>query len=211
MPRMRSRSRVDPSLLYPMLQRGPCQDYDERMTERSPLQKTNLANWERASEPCWADFAFATSRRRAVPCDVLMRDTEYVLRAELPGCSDGDVTVQVDKHVLSFSAAADMASGSDESERVLMAERTRGEVSRSFKIPKDVDEASMRCSIDKGVLTVVMPRNAPKPTARTVPVTKGTATVAGPITSSPDEEMSSSLSKQSGNVEGASTDIEDLS
>uniref|UniRef100_A0A7S1X6C2 SHSP domain-containing protein n=1 Tax=Tetraselmis chuii TaxID=63592 RepID=A0A7S1X6C2_9CHLO len=121
---------------------------------------------------------------RNVPVDVLERETEYVVWAELPGCDEEDVTVQLDGRILTLSAGApptvadylqeDSAEGEKANETVLMAERGQRAFSRAFRLPKDVDQSGIHATMEKGVLTLVMPRVLPeKPTVRTIPIAKG--------------------------------------
>ena len=105
--------------------------------------------------------------------DVKEDDSNYTLEMDLPGKTDKDVKIELDRNVLTISSEAESAKeessedkkdkkAKDENkEKWLIKERTYTQFSRSFTVPDDVDSEKLTANVKNGVLTVVMPRHAP--------------------------------------------------
>jgi HSP20 family protein len=100
--------------------------------------------------------------RRWVPSmDLAETDTHFVLRADLPGLSEGDVSIELDDNVL--TVAGERASEHNEKqERYHRVERSFGRFRRSLRLPEGVDADAIAATFDKGVLEI----RVPKPEAR---------------------------------------------
>lgn len=116
--------------------------------------------------------------RRWIPAmDVIERDDSLVLKVDLPGLSEDDVTVEVKDNVLTVSGErrSEQEHTEDGYRRV---ERSFGHFSRSVTLPEGVDESKVTASFNEGVLEV----NVPKPEERRptrIPITRGTVEVEG--------------------------------
>ena len=105
----------------------------------------------------------ATLRRWIPAMDVVETDDSYVLRADLPGTSESDVKVELDKNVLTVSGER-KREHEHRSEGFYRVERASGSFSRSLTLPDGVDADSIQANFDNGVLEVRIPkREAPKP------------------------------------------------
>jgi HSP20 family protein len=95
-----------------------------------------------------------TVSRRWIPAmDVVENDDNYVLRADLPGLSEGDVNVELEDNVLTISGKR----SSEHEERkngYRRVERSYGSFSRSVTLPEGVDADGIEANFDKGVLEV---------------------------------------------------------
>lgn len=118
--------------------------------------------------------------RSVFPVNVLQSPDAYHLTAELPGISEGDVSVSLEGRTLTISASKASSSEekapADESIKILLAERRiRKSFSRSFRLPGDVDEeADVSAIMENGVLNVTLPRKGiSTPGAREIPVQTG--------------------------------------
>jgi len=96
--------------------------------------------------------------RRWIPAmDLVESDTHYVLRADLPGVSESDVSIELEDNVLTVS-------GKRQSEReerkggYYRVERASGSFSRSLTLPEGVDAGSIKADFDNGVLEVRIPK-----------------------------------------------------
>jgi HSP20 family protein len=109
-------------------------------------------------------------RRGWMPAlDVVENEQDYVLRADLPGLSEGDVKIEVKDNVLTISGErkSETEERKDGYHRI---ERSFGSFSRSLSLPEGVDPQSVTATFDKGVLEVHVPKPA-LPQPHTVEIT----------------------------------------
>jgi HSP20 family protein len=93
--------------------------------------------------------------RRWVPAmDLVESDDHYVLRADLAGVREDDVTVQLEGDVLTISGQRAAEHGSERGYHRL--ERAFGAFSRSLTLPAGVDPADVQARFDHGVLEVMI-------------------------------------------------------
>ena len=104
--------------------------------------------------------AHGTAVRRWVPAtDLVETETDFVLRADLPGLSESDVNIEFDDNVLTISGERK----SEQEERkagYYRVERSFGSFRRTLALPEGVDGESIRATFDKGVLEVTVPKPA---------------------------------------------------
>ena len=96
--------------------------------------------------------------RRWLPAmDLVESGDHFVLRADLPGLSEEDVTIEVEDRVLTIS-------GERKAEHELIkegyhrVERAFGAFSRSLTLPEGIDAEAVQASFDRGVLEVRIPK-----------------------------------------------------
>ena len=87
--------------------------------------------------------------------DVLQRDGDLVVRAELPGVRPEDVDITLQNRVLTISGER-RAEQEEERGGYYVRERRRGSFSRSMTLPEGVDEDRIRARYDNGVLEVTI-------------------------------------------------------
>lgn len=90
--------------------------------------------------------------------DVKEVDDAFHVHAELPGIKKEDIHVHIDGPVVSISAERKQEKEAKEGERVLRTERYFGQVSRSFQLGQDVDEAKASARFTDGVLELSLPK-----------------------------------------------------
>jgi HSP20 family protein len=96
--------------------------------------------------------------RRWVPSmDLVETDEHFVLRADLPGLSEGDVTIELEDDVLTV-AGERKAEHEDKKEGFYRMERSFGQFRRSLTLPDGVDPDGIAATFDKGVLEVRIPK-----------------------------------------------------
>lgn len=99
----------------------------------------------------------------APPVDVREDDREISLAVELPGVKPEDVDVTCDNGVLSIHGQKNADRKENEGEYHLV-ERTYGTFTRSFRLPKGVDDSKISADFENGVLHVHVPKAAlPQP------------------------------------------------
>ncbi len=110
-------------------------------------------------------------RRWIPPMDLVETDSEFVLRADLPGLSESDVSLELEHNVLPISGERE-SEREERQEGCYRIERSTGSFRRSLKLPEGVDPEAVTASFDRGVLEVKVPKpEQPKP--RKVQITVG--------------------------------------
>ena len=94
---------------------------------------------------------------RRLAMDVIEDDTAYVVTADMPGISRDEVSVTIDKNVLTISAAPKDEVSQDE-RKVLRHERYSGKYARSLRLGEDIDEDQVSAEYRDGVLRLVIPK-----------------------------------------------------
>jgi HSP20 family protein len=89
--------------------------------------------------------------------DLVETDDSFVLKADLPGLSEGDVAIEVEDNVLTVSGER-KSEHEDKGEGYMRVERSYGSFRRSLTLPKGVDAEAVTASFDKGVLEVRIPK-----------------------------------------------------
>jgi HSP20 family protein len=129
-----------------------------------------------------------TTRRWLPAMDLVETQDHYVLRADLPGLSDGDVNVQLEDNVLSISGER-KADHNDQQEGYYRLERAFGAFSRSLTLPDGVDPDGVQAHFDRGVLEIRIPKPEQK-RPKTVQITLGANTDTKTIESADAETNS---------------------
>ncbi|MCY4019345.1 MAG: Hsp20/alpha crystallin family protein [Chloroflexi bacterium] len=109
------------------------------------------------------------NRSFGLALDVEENEESYVVRADLPGVSLDDISVNIHDDLLTISAETTSES-KDESKRVLVRERRVGKFSRSLRFPIPVKGDSVEAGFENGVLSVTVPK-AEDAKPRQIPVT----------------------------------------
>jgi HSP20 family protein len=96
--------------------------------------------------------------RRWVPAmDLVETDDHFVLRADLPGLGEGDVTIEVNDNVLTVSGERKFEHEAKK-DGFYRLERGSGAFSRALTLPDGVDAGAIAASFDKGVLEIRVPK-----------------------------------------------------
>jgi HSP20 family protein len=100
------------------------------------------------------------SARRWTPAmDLLETDDAFVLRADLPGLSEADVSIELEDNVLTLSGQRKVEH-EERREGFSRVERAFGAFSRSLTLPRGVDADAVTAAFDRGVLEVRIPKPA---------------------------------------------------
>jgi HSP20 family protein len=98
-----------------------------------------------------------TLRRWMPAMDLVETEDHFVLRADLPGLSEGDVSIEVEDNVLTVSGER-KAEHEATKEGYHRVERAFGAFSRSLTLPEGVDADAVTASFDRGVLEIRIPK-----------------------------------------------------
>ena len=109
-------------------------------------------------DPAGAPGGAPNVARRWIPAmDLVETDDNFVLRADLPGLSEGDVNIEVEDNVLTISGQR-KAEHEQRKEGYVRVERASGSFSRSLTLPEGVDPEQVVANFDRGVLEVRIPK-----------------------------------------------------
>lgn len=101
--------------------------------------------------------ASAQAQRWAPAMDLTEAEDHYVLKADLPGVNDEDVTIEVENGLLTISGER-----KDEHERAersfYRVERAFGRFQRQLTMPEGIDPDGVTAEFDRGVLSVRIPK-----------------------------------------------------
>lgn len=97
------------------------------------------------------------------PVDIEENDSEYVIKAGLPGMDEKKLDIYVDDHVLHI-ASKDEETKEEKSEEkhYILKERFSTSFDRAFTLPEEADEEKIAAAFSKGVLTLTVPKMAKK-------------------------------------------------
>lgn len=115
------------------------------------------------------DDAFGGNGMRGVsawipPVDVRESDSELALVFEIPGVSPDQIEVTADNGVLTVRGEKREERKEGNEQQYHLVERVYGTFSRSFQLPKNLDESKIAAHFENGVLTVRIPKAAlPQP------------------------------------------------
>ena len=97
--------------------------------------------------------------------DVYETPSSYTVEADVAGYGEGDISISVEKHVLTIKGEdknmkrADEAEGEKKEERkYLVREISTPSFTRSFTLPEDVDEENIKAESRNGILTLTIPK-----------------------------------------------------
>ena len=96
---------------------------------------------------------------RRLAMDVIEDDTAYLVTADMPGISRDEVSVTIDKNVLTISVEPKDEVSQNE-RKVLRHERYSGKYARSLRLGEDIDEDQVSAEYRDGVLRLVIPKKA---------------------------------------------------
>jgi HSP20 family protein len=96
-------------------------------------------------------------RRWVPPMDLVEADDNFVLKADLPGLSEGDVNIELQDGTLTISGER-KAEHEQREKGWYRIERSFGSFNRSLTLPDGVDADAISAQFDRGVLEVRIPK-----------------------------------------------------
>jgi HSP20 family protein len=99
----------------------------------------------------------AGPQRWAPPMDLTESEDHYLLRADLPGMSEDEVSIEVDNGVLTV-AGERRAEHAEREKGWHRIERSFGRFQRQLTLPDGVDAEALTAEFDRGVLSVRIPK-----------------------------------------------------
>lgn len=97
-----------------------------------------------------------------IKVDVKENPSEFIVQAEIPGAGKENIHVNIDDNVVSIRAEISQVDTQSKDDKPLRSERYFGEVSRSFQLPSDIDQAASKARYEDGVLTLTLVKTQKK-------------------------------------------------
>ena len=93
--------------------------------------------------------------------DIVERDDEYLIKAELPGVKREDIDVQFENGLLTITGERKLEE-TKETDKTHRVERFYGKFSRSFRVPDNVNADAIKAESEEGVLRLHLPKTQEK-------------------------------------------------
>jgi HSP20 family protein len=97
---------------------------------------------------------------RAPLADVVETEADIKVIAEMPGLTPDDLQIDIENNVLTIAGEKqEERKDGDGKSTWHLTERRYGRFSRSFVLPRDVDQEGIQASFENGILTVMIPKS----------------------------------------------------
>ncbi len=91
--------------------------------------------------------------------DIFENNNDYILYAEIPGASENDVDITIEKNILTITAKVQNVV--PEGYRLFYSEYGIGDYKRSFELSNEIDQNRIEATVKDGVLKLVLPKVQP--------------------------------------------------
>lgn len=96
--------------------------------------------------------------------DIKENENELRVEVELPGLKPEDVEITAENGILTVRGEKKSARKEGDENRFHLVERSYGSFSRTFQLPKGVDDSKIEAEFDNGLLAIKVPKTAlPQP------------------------------------------------
>jgi HSP20 family protein len=132
---------------------SPFEEMDRMFAAMMPRAWRQPMRWE------WPSMAEMTQafEGRMPKVDVIDRDNEVVVKAEVPGVRKDDLDISVTDNSVTLRGCTSHETREDKGD-YYRREMSRGEFSRTVTLPADVDSAKARATYADGVLELTLPK-----------------------------------------------------
>lgn len=100
----------------------------------------------------------ARSQRWVPPMDVMEEGDQYVLRIDLPGVAEHDLTIEVQDRQLTIAGERSFSPEPQHDGGYVRLERSYGSFQRSLTLPEGVDGDAIDATYEHGVLELRIPK-----------------------------------------------------
>ena len=104
------------------------------------------------------DTLFEFDGLRLPSLDMIDRDAEIVVRAEIPGIEKKDIDVSIANNVLTIKGQTKSES-KEETGDYYRHEISSSSFARSVSLPSDVDESKIVANLKDGILEITLPKH----------------------------------------------------
>jgi HSP20 family protein len=119
-----------------------------------------------------AEFPSMTTTTGSFSVDLIEKENEFTVHADLPGVKQSDIDISVDKDHLTLKAHRQHEYKSSDSYGGRRVERSYGSYSRTLRLPPNADSKTTRAHFENGVLEISFQKAPPETcTARKIDIT----------------------------------------
>lgn len=93
--------------------------------------------------------------------DISESDDQFLISAELPGMKKEDINISLENNRLSISGERSFEK-EDKGKKYHRVETSYGSFERSFQLPDNIDEESIKASYDNGLLNISIDKSEDK-------------------------------------------------
>jgi HSP20 family protein len=133
---------------------SPFDDLDQWLDE---LRRNWMAPMPALFGRHWPEAASVFGAGRPPKVDVIDRDNEYCVRAELPGVSKENLDVSLHENTVTLRATAQREE-TEEKGQYHRREMSRGEFQRTLRLPGPVEGDNAKASFKDGILELTIPK-----------------------------------------------------
>lgn len=144
--------KVEPTVT-PTRAMSPFEEMDRLMESFFPRHWLRPFRWEM---PSWAELG-APLEMKMPRVDVIDRDDEVVVRAEIPGVDKEDLEVSMTDTAVTIQGSRSHES-KEEKGNYYRSEISRGSFSRTVALPSDVDSEKAKAVFKDGILELTIPK-----------------------------------------------------
>lgn len=108
------------------------------------------------------DGFFNTSPTTLLKTDIKETDTHYQILIDVPGVEKDNINITLEKGYLCVTANKTTET-KDDQEYFLKRERSQASATRKFYVGNYLTEDNIKAELDKGVLTLEVPKETEKP------------------------------------------------
>ena len=110
-------------------------------------------NWER---PSWGELG-APFEGKTPRVDIVDRDNELVVKAELPGVDKKDLDISMTENTVTIKGSTSHEEKEEKGD-YYRSEMSRGSYSRTLALPSDVEADKAKAKFKDGVLELTLPK-----------------------------------------------------
>jgi HSP20 family molecular chaperone IbpA len=89
--------------------------------------------------------------------DIIENEKEFLLFADLPGCDEKSLDINLEKNTLTIKAIKNEIVKDDFD--LVYCEYTPGNYKRSFALSDDIDRENVKANIKDGILRLILPKS----------------------------------------------------
>lgn len=104
-----------------------------------------------------------TQDKYAMPVEIHEKDTQYNIKAELPGVKKEDLDIDIDKNYLTINAKR-KEEHKEDTKGFRKSEFRYGEFSRTVYFPQEIDVEKTKAKLEHGILAIEAPKLAAEKT-----------------------------------------------
>lgn len=146
-------SKQDIQKAQPVRVMNPFEEMDRLFEGHFPSGWMRPFHWPR---PSWGELS-APFEGKMPKVDVIDRDKEIVVKAELPGVNKKDLDISVTKNTVTIQGSTSHEEKEEKGD-FYRCEISRGSYSRTLTLPAEVNEDEAKAEFKDGILELTLPK-----------------------------------------------------